>query len=95
MTESPNPDRASRAKEIFADALDLAAEAREAFLEASCEGDDALLLTVRDLLSAHDDADRFLAPTSSGRTRTRANGERRHRPSSLTALETITPGTML
>lgn len=47
----------SQAKEIFLDALDLAAEDRDAFIDERCSGDAALAAEVRALIAASGEAD--------------------------------------
>ena len=49
-----------RVKEIFADAVGLAPEARHPFIVSACGGDAALQRQVLELLEAHDHGDRFL-----------------------------------
>ena len=49
------PERWRRVNELFHAALSRDAGAREAFLRAACEGDDALRDEVRELLGAHDE----------------------------------------
>ncbi|MHC4897871.1 MAG: hypothetical protein ACYTGW_12280, partial [Planctomycetota bacterium] len=44
-------DRWQRAKELFADAVELAAVERPAFLDAACSGDDELREEVEQLLA--------------------------------------------
>ena len=53
----------NRDDEIFADALDLPAASRVAFLERTCDGDSALRARVEALLAGHDQADGFLEVT--------------------------------
>jgi hypothetical protein len=49
-------------KKIFADALQLTAGERAAFLEQACVGDGALRHEVENLLAAHESAGAFLEP---------------------------------
>lgn len=52
-----SPERWKRIDALFAAALDLAPEERTAFLERECEGDDALLETVLELLRGASEAE--------------------------------------
>jgi serine/threonine protein kinase len=58
MAEQPAGDRL---KDLFADASDLPIDGREALLAARCGTDGQLRQAVESLLSAHDEAGRFLA----------------------------------
>jgi hypothetical protein len=63
----PNrPSEFRRADEIFDAALDLAPEARAAFVERACSGDPPLRDRVTRLLRAHDRSEAFLAEPVAG-----------------------------
>jgi serine/threonine-protein kinase len=53
-------DRWPRIERLYAEALERDPSAREAFLEAACEGDDELRREVRSLLRYESVADQFL-----------------------------------
>lgn len=56
------PNDWPRIKSLMGRALELAPEARPAFLRDACVGDDALLIAVEQLLASHDAAGGFLEP---------------------------------
>src|SRR5262245_19676417 len=57
MTASPN-----RARDLFVDAVRLPPDRWDAFRAEQCGGDEALHVRVRELLTAHRQADGFLDP---------------------------------
>jgi len=93
------PDQWNRAKELFQEAFELPPEKRAAFLGAACGTDTELRKAVESLLSAHDEADEFLAkPTvslvGSGATETQAENWIGQRIGSYEILERIGRGGM-
>lgn len=58
--KDPRPSRRDT-DELFAEALELDADARSGFLSKACEGDPERLRRLQDLLAAHDSADDFLS----------------------------------
>src|SRR5690554_6115432 len=69
MTDATDPARWQRLKHLFAEAVELDADARTTFLDAL--GDDALRDELTELLDAHDEADtldRFETPAFGART---------------------------
>ncbi len=52
--------------EVFHEARELDSEQRESFLNEACADDDALLMEVQELLSAHERSGGFLKPTEIG-----------------------------
>lgn len=57
-------DRATRVADIFAEALDLTAEQRDAYVREACEGDSVLAAEVRALLVHDESADENFIPLS-------------------------------
>ena len=70
MNEPPNPEVA-----VFAAALELPADQRDAYLDQVCAGDTALRRQVEALLRVHDDAGNFFDKLSSVARPTSAGGE--------------------
>jgi WD40 repeat protein/serine/threonine protein kinase len=70
MNEPPNPEVA-----VFAAALELPAEKRDAYLDQACAGDVALRRRVEALLRVHDDAGDFFEKLSSAARPVSAKGE--------------------
>jgi eukaryotic-like serine/threonine-protein kinase len=65
--DARDPSLHSRAKALFAQALDVPADQRRGFVEKAAEGDEALAQRVHDLLSAEDPHHEFLRePTGAG-----------------------------
>src|SRR5882724_3156943 len=67
-----NPDQWARIKPIFAEAAELSAMERAAFIRSRCDGDELLVAEVESLLGAHEQAGSFIeglpdVTTTSGR----------------------------
>src|SRR4051812_7128307 len=62
----------TRDEELFAEALDLPAADRTAFLDRACAGDRELRARIESLLSGHDAADSFLEESLTARPTLRA-----------------------
>ena len=77
------PDANPSLMTIFAEALERTdPAARSAYLDAACEGNDALLRRVEALLAAHDGAGRFLERDSAALSETTAPGHEEATPTS-------------
>jgi serine/threonine-protein kinase len=62
-----NPEQWHQARQIFEEALDREASAREAFVREACQGDQRLFEDVASLLASYDQADdAFLNPVIEG-----------------------------